>query len=402
MPVTPGPTIQARELTSRVTVVFAIACGLSVANIYYAQPLIGLIAPALGMPAGQAGLIMTLTQLGYGAGLLFIVPLADVLENRRLVVRLLAGVILGLTGIAFARSSMAFLGASFLVGVCAVATQVLVPFASHLAPEASRGRVVGNVMSGLLAGIMLARPLASFGAAHFGWRAVFAGSAVAMVPLLVTLRRRLPERRPPGDHSYKRIVHSMIGLARRTPVLRRRALYQGMLFAAFNVFWTGVPLLLMNAFGLSQNGIALFALAGAAGALSAPWAGRLADRGWTRAATGASMGAVALAFAVAAYAAAIHSLALLVFAALVLDAAVQICQVLSLREIYMLAPEHRSRLNGLYMATVFVGGSIGSGLAAAIYVSSGWGILSLVGAIFAMVALLAFGTELVRRGSWRG
>src|SRR5260221_689294 len=138
--------------------VFAAACGLVVAILYYSQLLVGLIAPALGLHAGLAGLIVALTQLGYGAGLLFLVPLSDVIENRRLVIWALGAVVLGLLGIALSGSAVTFMVSSFIVGVSAVATQILVPFASHLAPEASRGKVVGNVMSGLLAGIMLARP----------------------------------------------------------------------------------------------------------------------------------------------------------------------------------------------------------------------------------------------------
>jgi MFS family permease len=168
------------------------------------------------------------------------------------------------------------------------------------------------------------------------------------------------------------------------------------MFAAFNVFWTGSPLLLAHAFGMGQQGIALFALAGAAGALSAPWAGRMADRGLTRRVTGLAMAAVVLAFAVAALAADLHSVALLVAAALLLDAAVQACQVSSLRTLYMLAPELRGRINGLFMASVFVFGAIASGLAAAVYALGGWHALAALGAAFAVVALLAYATEFRR------
>jgi predicted MFS family arabinose efflux permease len=294
-------------------------------------------------------------------------------------------------------SAVTFLIASFVVGVFSVATQILVPFASHLAPETSRGKVVGTVMSGLLGGIMLARPFSSYIAATLGWRAVFYISAGMMLALLMLLRRVLPQRQPNSALSYSQILQSLPGLVASTPVLRRRAFYQGMMFAGFNLFWTGSPLLLANEFGLSHRGIALFALAGAAGALSAPVAGRLADRGLTRPATGWALVAAVFAFALAIEARLIHSLWLLILAAVILDAAVQVCQVLSLRRIYMLAPELRGRLNGLFMAFAFVCGAAGSGLAAAVYTSRGWTTLAVLGAVCAGAALAQFATEFRRR-----
>jgi predicted MFS family arabinose efflux permease len=376
--------------------VFAAACGLSVANIYYSQPLIGLIAPALGLHAGLAGLIVALTQIGYGTGLLFLVPLSDVLENRRLVIWALGAVVLGLLGIALSDSAVTFMVASFVVGVSAVATQILVPFASHLTPEASRGKVVGNVMSGLLAGIMLARPFSSYVAATLGWRAVFYISAGMMLVLMGVLLRALPQRRPSARLTYPQILRSLPGLVAGTPLLRRRACYQGMMFAGFNVFWTASPLLLANEFGLEHRSIALFTLAGAAGALSAPLSGRLADRGLTRPATGWALLAAVVAFAVAAEAVHTHSLVLLVLAAVTLDAAVQVCQVLSLRSIYMLAPDLRGRLNGLFISFAFLCGAAGSGLAAAVYAFRGWSTLAGLGALFGVAALALYVSEFRR------
>jgi predicted MFS family arabinose efflux permease len=392
----PGGSVEAPRsgITSLQVGIFAVASGLAVANIYYSQPLIGLIAPALGLHPALAGLIVTLIQLGYGAGLLLVVPLSDVSENRGLVLFALGAVALGLFGIALSDSALTFMAASFVVGVFSVATQILVPFASHLAPENSRGKVVGTVMAGLLAGIMLARPFSSYIAATLGWRAVFYISAGMMLALLMLLRRVLPRRQPNSTLSYPQILRSLPGLVASTPLLRRRAFYQGMMFASFNLFWTGSPLLLAHEFGLNHRGIALFALAGAAGALSAPVAGRLADRGFTRPATGWALLAAVLAFGLAIEARFIHSLGLLILAAVLLDAAVQVCQVLSLRRIYMLAPELRGRLNGLFIAFAFLCGAAGSGLAAAVYTSRGWTTLAVLGAVCAGAALAQFGTEL--------
>jgi predicted MFS family arabinose efflux permease len=386
-----------RVLTPGLTILISAACGLTVANIYYAQPLIGLVAPALGLQAEFAGLVMTLTQAGFGLGLLLLVPMADVFENRRLVAVALVAAALGLFGIASARSATMFLSASILVGICAAATHVLVPFASHLASPSSRGRVVGQVMAGLLAGIMLARPFSSFVAALFGWRVVFGISGVVLLGLAGVLLKLLPERRPDAGMRYRDILVSMIGLVLHTPVLRRRALYQGMMFAAFNVFWTGAPLLLIQAYGMSLHGVALFAFVGAGGALAAQPAGRLADRGLTKPVTGITMAAVCLAFLLAAWAVEHRSVFVLAIAGLLLDAAVQMCQVLSLRSIYMLAPELRSRLNGLYMAWVFGCGAVASGAAVAVYQLAGWNALACLGTGFAAAGLLYYFTEGSRR-----
>jgi predicted MFS family arabinose efflux permease len=334
-----------------------------------------------------------LTQLGYGAGLLFVVPLSDRFENRRLVVLALSGVVLGLLGIALSDSMLTFLIASFVVGVSAVATQILVPFASHLVPSESRGRVVGIVMSGVLGGIMLARPFSSFVAAELGWRAVFCVSAGVMLVLIVILHRLLPQRRPAASLDYRTILQSLPGIIARTPILRRRAVYQGLLFASFNVFWTGSPLLLAHQFHMGQRGIALFSLAGAAGALAAPIAGRLADRGLTRIATASALSATGLAFVVSGVAVHVYSLLVLVAAALLLDAAVQVNQVLSLRSIYMLAPELRGRLNGLFMSFVFLCGAMGSVLASALYLAAGWVALAAAGSAMALLALAFHATE---------
>ncbi len=383
-------------LSGGLTLLFAVACGLCVANIYFAQPLIGPIAATLQLHAGLAGLIMTLTQLGYGAGLLLLVPLADVVENRRLIIFAMAGAVLGLVGVALSNSAGTFLAASFIVGACAVAAQVLVPLASHLVPEATRGKVVGNIMAGLLAGIMLARPFSSIVASTLGWRAVFGISAVLMGLLAVVLWRALPRRQPHASYGYARTLASLPGIVWRTPLLRRRAIYQGTMFAGFQAFWTAVPLVLAQEFHLGQGGIALFALAGAAGALAAPWAGRLADGGQTRKATGWAMAAALLSFALGAAGVHFRSIALLVVAAILLDGAVQLCNVLSLRSLYVLAPELRGRLNGLFLTFIFLCAAVASGLAAAVYAFHGWLGLSLLGGAFPVVALLFYATEFRR------
>lgn len=373
--------------------VFAVACGAMAANLYYAQALIGLIAPAIGLAPRMAGFTVTLTQLGYGTGLLFIVSLADLVENRRLALVMLCGVIVSLVGVATARSAPAFLLFSYLTGFCCVGAQILIPFAAHMATDETRGRVVGNIMGGLVTGIMLARPAASFLAASFGWRAIFWVSAAGMVVIGAVLTRMLPERRPTTQLHYGQILVSTISLLVREPVIRRRAAYQATLFATFHLFWTATPLFLAARFGFGQRGIALFALAGAGGALAAPIAGRLADRGYIRAGTRGALIAAIVAFLIAGWSGTAGILIVLALGAILLDGATQFNQVISQRVIYAIAPEARGRITSIFMTTVFLGGAVGSSLAPLTFIRGGWMATMLTGAAAVSVAFLLFLAE---------
>ncbi len=385
-----------KTISPLLTFMFAAACGLVAANLYYGQPLAGPISQSLGFTPAATGLIVTLTQIGYGLGLLLIVPLGDLLENRKLVLTLVALSAAALVGAASAWSPSLFLLASLCIGLASVAVQVLVPFAAHMAPDASRGAVVGNVMSGLLCGIMLARPAASFLSELLSWHAVYIISAGIMVGLIVILRVVLPTRVPHTRLHYGQLLSSMGHLALHTPVLQRRALYQACMFGAFSLFWTTTPLLLASpAFGLTQNGIALFALAGAAGAVASPIAGRVADRGWTKLATAFALVLAIVAFVIGHFSGSgsLPALVTLTLSGIMLDFGVQTNLVLGQRAIFALSAEHRSRLNGLYMATFFAGGALGSALGGWAYAAGGWNMASWIGVAFPVVALLAFLTE---------
>jgi len=348
------------------------------------------------MPADAAGLIVTLTQLGYGLGLFFIAPLGDLAENRRLILVLLALSGLALSAAAFARNAPAFLAASLLIGIGSVAVQVMVPYAAHLAPEAVRGAVVGNVMSGLLLGIMLARPVASAVAQLTAWPVVFAGSALIMVAVAVAIRWRLPPRRPPDSLHYGALLASMYRLARDTPLLRRRSLYHACMFGAFSMFWTTAPLWLASPdYGLHQGGIAAFALIGVAGALAAPLAGRVADRGYVRPATAFAMGCGALAFAatLAITPGRPGALALFAAAGVLLDFSVAANMTLGQRAIFALGAHVRSRLNAVYITTFFLGGALGSALGGWAYAHAGWSGVGWIGLALPLLAAAAFATE---------
>ncbi len=350
----------------------------------------------LGFTPAATGLIVTLTQIGYGLGLLLIVPLGDLLENRRLVLTLIAASAVALVGAGLSSSPATFLVASLCIGLASVAVQVLVPFAAHMAPDASRGRVVGNVMSGLLCGIMLARPFASFLAEATSWHMVYFVTAALMIALVVILRSNLPVRVPHTKLSYGKLLASMADLAFHSRVLQRRALYQAGMFGAFSLFWTTTPLLLAGPeFGLTQNGIALFALAGAAGAIASPIAGRLADRGLTKAASTLAMLLGMSAFLISHFATdgSLTALLLLTAAAILLDFGVTTNLVCGQRAIYAISAEHRSRLNGLYMATFFAGGAIGSAVGGWAYATGGWTMTAWIGFVSRPSRFLLFLTE---------
>lgn len=395
MPTLKKQTVE-NNISKWLTLLLAAACGIIVANLYYAQPLVGVISSSIGLSANSSGLIVTLTQIGYVVGLLFIVPLGDIVDNRRLVVTslLLTGVALAIT--AMSKQAAPFLAASFVIGIGSVAAQVLVPFASYLASDASRGRVVGNVMSGLLLGIMLSRPLSSLVADFLGWHAVFALSAAAIIILAIVLSKVLPPRKPMTDTRYIALLGSMWRLLRTTPILRRRAAYHAFVFATFSLFWTTVPLLLSGpVFHFSQINIALFALVGVAGAIAAPIAGRLADRGWTKPATWIALATVAgsMLLPLMIRTGSITGIVILVVSAILLDAGVSANLVLGQRALFSLSPEIRSRLNGLFMAIFFFGGAIGSAIGGWTYATGGWSAVLWIGMAFPIAALLYFATE---------
>lgn len=384
-------------MTPAMVMLFAFCCGAIVANIYYAQPIIELIAPDIGLSSTAASLIVSLTQIGYALGLFFLVPLGDLLENRRLMLITTAVAVLSLLGAAFAEQPNVFLLVSLLVGFSSVSVQMLIPLAAHLAPEESRGRVVGGIMGGLLLGILLARPIASLVADHFGWRAVFGSAAVVMIGISVVLATTMPRRLPDHRASYGQLLFSLWTLLRTQPVLRQRAFYQACMFATFSLFWTAVPLELSRNHGLSQTQIAIFALIGAIGAIAAPISGRLADAGYTRI---ASLGALlfgALSFLPGLVHPA-YSVIGLAITGVVLDFCVQTSMVLGQRTVYALDAASRSRLNALYMTSIFIGGAIGSAVASPLFDHGGWSWVLIAGTTLPLIALLAFLRDRSKQG----
>ncbi len=372
------------------------ACAVLIANLYYAQPLTGAIGATLGFPKQGVGLLVTLPLAGYAAGLLLLVPLADLIENRRLVLALVGGEAVCVLLLGLASGIGQFLGAAFFAGVMASAVQILVPYVTYVTPEATRGQAVGKVVSGVMLGIMLARPLSSFASGLGSWRAIFCISAALLASLFVALWFALPPRRPMGGTGYGGLLLSMGRIFVTTPILRRRAFYHALMFGAFSVFWTAVPLWLTGSrFNLSQRGVALVALAGVAGAVAPPVAGRLADSGFTRSGT---VGAMVL--AVAAFLAtglarggSTRDVVLVALCAIALDFAVSANLVFGQRAIYALAAEQRGRINSLFMTTFFIGGAIGSAASGWCYFHFGWPGIVVLGSALPALGLVYLGTE---------
>ncbi len=385
-------------LTGPLIILFATSVGVIVTNLFAPQPLVGLIGPSLGFDAAASGLVAMATLLGYAAGLFVLVPLADLCENRMLVTRMLAGAVVAAGLAAMAPSGVALLVTLFALGAACSAIQVLVPVAAAMAPPDRRGRAIGDVMSGLMVGILLSLPIASLIADQWGWRMFYVVSAAAMALLTVPLALRLPRLTPVAHAPWPALIVSLWHLIRSEPVLRHRALTAALVMAAFSVFWTSVALRLAEPpFDLGQRGIALFALAGAGGAVVTPLAGRAGDRGWTRPVTVASHLTLIAALALAAWTGSLRSasssapLVLMVMSAVLLDAGVVGDQTLGRRAVNLVRPEARGRMNGLFVGLFFVGGALGSAVAGLAWAAGGWAATCAVAAAFGVAALIADG-----------
>lgn len=384
--------VDAPSATLRKTTLFsmALAAGIAVASIYYNQPVLGVMGDSLGDPRVSAW-IPTLTQLGYAGGLLFLLPLGDVLERRRLIVVQFLVLAAALMLVALAPDLASLAGASILVGAAATVAQQIVPFAAVLAAPERRGAAIGAVMSGLLTGILLSRTFAGLVSSVAGWRAMFLIAAPLAVAAAILMSLALP-RHPPG-HSmrYGKLLASLRALWTKEPLLRRAAIGQAFLFASFSVFWTTLALYLAQPpLRLGAAAAGLFGIVGAVGVAMAPLAGRGADRWGPRPVVMTGALATALAWAILAAWTDVPGLAVGV---IVLDFGVQIALIANQHAIYGLHPEYKSRLNTLFMTTMFVGGAAGSMAAAWTWHRYGWpGVCALGGLLpVAALALAALG-----------
>lgn len=395
----PGPAGPIGAGISRALVTLcATAAGFSAANIYYAQPLSDELSRYFRVGSGPASLVVTAGTVGYTVGMALLVPLGDVVDRRRLVVRMLALVAVFQAVSAAAPSLGVLIPAALIVGIGSVVSPLMVAFAGTLASADQRGRVTGRMMSGVLLGVLLARTVGGLIAQLAGWRTVYAAAAVFVAVLAVVLRRALPAVEPLERVPYPRLLKSVLVLMREEPLLRLRCAYGFLSLAGFNALWTSIAFLLAaRPYAYGEAVIGLFGIVGAVGAMAARLVGRLADRGLEHGSTALLLVAILAGWG----AMALHRggwLAALLIGVVVVDFGVQGMQVLNLSVLFRLRPEARSRITTAYLTMYFLGGVAGSAASAAAYGAWGWTAVCAVGAACAALALLIWiGTAL----DWR-
>jgi len=378
--------VPASRMRPGLVALFAVACGVSAANLYYAQPLLPQVSRALHASSGATALVITAAQVGYGIGLALIVPLGDILIRRRMVPRILLIAAAALFVASAAPDLTVLIAAVAVAGLCSVAAQILVPFAASLASDQERGRVVGTVMSGLLLGILLARTFSGLIAEVAGWRVVYVTAGGVVVVLAALLDRRLPGEQSRPSIRYTELLGSAVHLMRTEPLLRLRAAIGGLVFATFNVIWTSLAFLLVaSPYHYSEAVIGLFGLLGAAGALAASFSGRLADRGLERWVTGGSL--VIIVGSIGLLGLGAHQLWALMAGILLGDMGIQSVHIQNQHLIFAIDPAARSRLNTGYMVTYFFGGAIGSATTGLAYGAGGWSAVIILGACYSVACL---------------
>lgn len=375
-------------LTPRMIFLFSLTSALAVANVYSAQPLLKSIAASLNVSPGAIGAVVTATQIGYAIGLIFLVPLGDCVNRKKLVVIQLLLSVLALTAAAFAPDLTTLLGAMLLVGLMAVVTQLMVAWAAILASPEQRGRVVGSVTSGIVIGILLARFVSGMIADLAGWRAVFLTAACLLLLISLVLVKVLPASTGQTQRTaYPLLLLSVLRLFRTELQLRKRGILALLIFAAFSMLWSSMVLPL-TALSLSHTQTGMFGLAGLAGALAATRAGAWADRGCGQRATGLALMLLTLSWLP--IAALQSSILLMVFGVILLDFAVQTVHVINQSLLVTARPEAASRLVGAYMSFYSLGSALGAIAATQLYAHWGWQAVCYAGAAVSASAFLCW------------
>ena len=379
----------------------ATACGVSVANICYNQPLLGDFASTFHANARTVGLVATATQTGYGLGILFLLPLGDLVDRRKLTLALVTLCALFLAATALSPNLPFLIATQFLIGITAINAQILIPFAAELSAPNRRGHTIGVLFGGLLYGILLARVVAGVIGEHWGWRILFGLAAAAMVALGVALRGNLPHRLPSQTMSYRRLMQTLFQLFATQPILRRAAVISGLSFASFTAFWTVLSFLMAEKFHLGATAAGLFGLAGAVGAWAAPAIGHFSDRRGPAFTIGVALVLTAAAFALMGV---WVSLPVLVIGVILMDLGIQSLQVAAQSRVLALIPDAGSRLNTLYMVGRFIGGAVGSALGAIAWARWNWTGLCVLAIGFNLLALLWHAWDLLasRRAAQAG
>ncbi|MBY3621857.1 MFS transporter [Acinetobacter sp. CUI P1] len=384
--ITPAAVRVGGGLTKQFILILAIASGLSVANMYYNQPLLADIGRTFHASSNAVGYVSMLTQIGYALGMLFFVPLGDIRERRTLISGLLIAVSLSLVGFATAQNLIWMYIASFAIGITTVVPQVIIPLSAELALPEERGKVIGTVMSGLFFGILLARTISGIIGDMFGWRAMYWIAAVIMLLLSLILYQLIPKTKPENNSTYTDLLKSMGNLIRRYSTLREASLIGACMFGGFSVFWTSLAFFLEGEpYHYSSSITGLFGLIGVAGAAGAPFIGRLADRIAPKKIVGILLLLTLIAYGF--FGLAGFTIWSLIAGVIILDLGVQGSQVSNQTRIYALEPAARSRINTVFMVSTFTGGAIGSTLGSFAWQHWGWSGVCLMGGMLIVSAI---------------
>lgn len=374
------------------TLLFAIAGGAAVGNLYWAQPLLIIVADSFGISAGSAGLLVTLTQVGYALGVFFIVPLGDIVNRKRVIPALMVLSALALAASALAPTFSVLLVTLALVGVTTVAGQFLTPLAGDLASDDQRGHVLGTVASGLILGLLISRAISGIVADLLGWRAIYIAAAVLMLVVAVLMARFLPALEPREQVAYGTVIRSVLSTVGRSRTVRATMLIGATAMCVFTMFWTGLTFLLSaEPFSFSATQIGLVSLIGIAGAISAMRVGRLYDRGLSIPALGIGLLVTLIALVISGVGA--TSIVVVFISVAVFSIGVQAVQVLVQTRMLSINPSARSRLNTVFVVGNFIGGAIGSALAGIFWQAGGWPLLMIAAAVVTGISLTIWLTQ---------
>ncbi len=373
------------KLSNFLVLVMAVASGITVANLYYIQPLLVEIANDFQVTQVSVGFVAMLTQIGYALGMLCILPLADIKEKRSLIVTMLLCSAGSLMFMLFSFNITVISIASFAVGFTSVVPQLIIPFAAQLADPKERGKIIGTVMSGLFIGILVSRTFSGLVGEYWGWRMVYFIASALMIILAISLSKLLPLCLPTSSMKYKELFTSMMSLTKSLPVLREASLNGALMFAAFSAFWTSLVFLLEGSpYHMGADVAGLFGLVGVTGAMAAPIVGRIADKRSPKFTLG--IGMIAVIFAYLCFLAFGFKIWGLIIGVVLLDLGVQSCQISNQARVHALNDEARNRLNTVYMVSYFTGGALGSYLGTYSYAHFGWHGVCALGLLTQLIA----------------
>ncbi|WP_409415866.1 MFS transporter [Flavobacterium sp. PS2] len=368
----------------------AVCTGLIVANLYYCQPLIVLIANEFKIPEADAGTITYLTQAGYAIGLFFMVPLGDKIERKKQILITTLATVIALVIAATAQSFFVLEIASLLIGITSIVPQLILPLAASLSEPSQRGKVVGTIMSGLLVGILLSRTLSGIIGDIWGWRSMFWIAAGICLLMFFVMQKQFPYNKPVFHGSYGQLLQSLFTLIKTQPLLREATLINAFCFAQFGAFWTTMVLLLSDSpFNFSSSTIGLFGIVGATGALAAPLVGKLGDKGSSRIAVGYGCLLMLISFIIFYFSG--SSIVGIIIGIVCIDIGIQGVHISNQTRVYSLLPEARNRLNTVFMSFSFLGTAAGSAYGLFLWKLGGWHAVTIGCAVLALLSLTVYG-----------